>query len=673
MRNSFNLFCYLLLVATICSCQPLVKQTSPTLTSLVQVTNSTVQKRVEKSESHNLKKTTIPSATATQAPIVDLDYSAWVIQDENLARFLPEIRELPREALYSIPNEKWASPHYNQEVIWDWGAEKATPYLQKTGRLMGWETSFLRGADDIYSPEQLYCEVISFQSVEGARIALKEFNAVEVFPEDGWKYENSDVTLGEHTVVMKRVKLNTGGVEEVWYRIAFSDHNFLGVVTGYGFPEDIKPEIVSNVARIMLSKIQATPITNGTEQAIKVPNQEVQDHTTQAAHSAGKSDARIIIDDNPSRYLITFSDLPQDAGYYLPEDGYSPLVNDELIFEYGAKLGREIIVNTQRLNGWQAEFIRPPDIGKQYPEIIRSEINIYKSIEGAEIAIKSYSPYQLKLQEDWEIVEEPHTEGEFETLLILRKRIKNTSYFYYRLEFSYKNIQGVITARGNKQQIDKQFLLSLAAFSMNRLKMAPLSADSPASSQSADEDIITGDPEEFILQLSDLPAEGEYYIPTAWWAVNSDESDLNEEIISDWGKKLGREYVITTGRERGYSRIFYRGSENKDYPFFIYCQVIQYDTVEGPAKLLDAYYDVTRSPYDGWKVVDRQIDLGDQNKIYTQYEIESTGAIYRWYEIEFAYKNFIGRVFVRGYEWQVTHDLVDSLARIILTRMKSAE
>lgn len=673
MRNSFSMFCYLLLVATICSCQPLVKQTSPTFTSLVQVTNSTVKKSVEKSVSDNLVKTTIPSSTATQAPLVDSDHSTWVIQDENLARFLPEIRELPREALYSIPNEKWVSPHYNQEVIWDWGAEKANPYLQKTGRLMGWETSFLRGADDIYSPEQLFCEIISYQTVEGARIALKEFNAVEVFPEDGWKYENSDISLGDHTVVMKRVKQNTGGVEEVWYRIEFSYRNFLGLVTGYGFPEDIKPEIVSNVAGIMLSKMQVAPITNGCEQLITIQNQVVQASTAKATQSAGTNDTQIIIDDNPSRYLITLSDLPQDAGYYLPEDGYSPLVNDELIFEYGAKLGREIIVNTQRLNGWQVEFIRPPDIGKQYPEIIQSEINIYKSIEGAEIAIESYSPYQLKLQEDWEIVEEPHTEGEYENLFILRKRIENTSYFYYRLEFSYKNIQAVITARGNKQQINKEFLLSLATFSMNRLKMAPLSDEASAALQAESEDIITGDPEEFVLQLSDLPAEGEYYIPTAWWAVNSDESDLNEEIISDWGKKLGREYVISTGRERGYSRIFYRGSENKDYPFFIYCQVIQYDTVEGPAKLLDTYYDVTRSPYDGWKVVDRQIDLGDQNKIYTQYEIESTGAIYRWYEIEFAYKNFIGRVFVRGYEWQVTHDFVESLAQTILTRMKSVE
>jgi hypothetical protein len=673
MRNFFNLFCYLLLVATICSCQPFENQTFPTFVSPVQVTNSTAKINVEKSVSHNLEKTTIPSSTATQAPIAESDHSTWIIQDENLARFLPEIRELPREALYSIPNEKWASPHYNQEVIWDWGAEKANPYLQETGRLMGWETSFLRGADDIYSPEQLFCEVISFQSVEGARTALKKFNAVEVFHEDGWKYEKSDVSLGDDTVVMKRVKQNTGGVEEVWYRIAFSYHNFLGVVTGYGFPEDIKPEIVSNVAGIMLSKMQAAPITNGSEQVITIQKQDIQAQTTQVAHSSVENDTRIIIDDNPSRYLITLSDLPGSAGYYLPEDGYSPIVNDELIQEYGAKLGREIIVNTQRLNGWQAEFIRPPDIGKQYPEIIRSEINMYKSIEGAKVAIESYSPYQLKPQEEWEVIEEPHDEGEYENLFILRKRIENTSYFYYRLEFSYKNIQGVITARGNKQQIDKQFLLSLATFNMNRLKMAPLSADAPATPQSAGEDIITGDPEEFILQLSDLPAEGEYYIPTAWWAVNSDQSDLNEEIISDWGKKLGREYVISTGRERGYSRIFYRGNENKNYPFFIYCQVIQYDTVAGPAKLLDTFYDVTRSPYDGWKVVDRQIDLGDQNKIYTQYEIKSTGTIYRWYEIEFAYKNFIGRVFVRGYEWQVTHDFVENLARTILTRMKSAE
>jgi hypothetical protein len=204
------------------------------------------------------------SVTPTQylgTPIAETDLlESSIINEKYLRKFIPELNDLPNLARYRICNgcEDIVT---NQEIIWSWGKAKADRYIDETGRINGWSIQYERGSLEVYAPEVLTLSVQIYNNSAGASLMIKNFNAMQVFPEQGWVQEQCRVDLIRDCIYLKKTRLDHGGHEIVISRLYFSYHNLVGVVTGEGWPEDVVPEILEATAHKMYQKMSASPLT----------------------------------------------------------------------------------------------------------------------------------------------------------------------------------------------------------------------------------------------------------------------------------------------------------------------------------------------------------------------------------------------------------------------------
>jgi hypothetical protein len=200
-----------------------------------------------------------PTATATftvtPSPTPDLRIINGVPRDFQLQR-----EDLPPEGKYYLPNSTWTSPHTNAEVTAGWTVAKGKEYLERTGRITGWWTAFARGTSKVSMPEELYCAVIQYQTVEGAQISLVEYDRASRAPELNIKDKDIELNLGDLNEVQYRYKDENVEVKTIVYYIDFSYKNYLVNCYGYGLEPDVSHEFMENIARIMLNKLKSAEL-----------------------------------------------------------------------------------------------------------------------------------------------------------------------------------------------------------------------------------------------------------------------------------------------------------------------------------------------------------------------------------------------------------------------------
>lgn len=193
----------------------------------------------------------------------------------------------------------------------------------------------------------------------------------------------------------------------------------------------------------------------------------------------------------------------------------------------------------------------------------------------------------------------------------------------------------------------------------------------PTLAPTADLRIIEGDPQDFLLQVADLPNESQFYLPDETWTSRAS----NNETLEVWGAERGAEYIARTGRIDGWWVNFIRGSERLKAPEGVYCEVVKYKTADG-ALLTVKEYNTPKTPFLSdltWITSnDKFPELGNQTVTsYSEYSSDS-GAPYTGYKVETSYYNFFVGCEGYGPATDVEPDYVAGLVEIIINKMKTA-
>lgn len=186
-----------------------------------------------------------------------------------------------------------------------------------------------------------------------------------------------------------------------------------------------------------------------------------------------------VIDVDPKNLLLVAEDLPAEGKYYLPGSSWiSPHRNSEVRSGWGIEKGQEYLDATGRVDGWVVNFKNGTD-RVDMPDQVHDTVVLYKTAEGTRLTLEQYSyctdpergvkegyqAYKRSTQigdaSQWCIKTEAQTSGEDKVWL--------------RVEFIYRNVYHAVRAYGRENEVTPEFVESVAAALINKLKAAPLS------------------------------------------------------------------------------------------------------------------------------------------------------------------------------------------------------
>jgi hypothetical protein len=177
--------------------------------------------------------------------------------------------------------------------------------------------------------------------------------------------------------------------------------------------------------------------------------------------------------------------------------------------------------------------------------------------------------------------------------------------------------------------------------------------------------VIDVDPRELLLQKTDLPVEGKYYLPGPGWI----SPVRNSEIVSAWTVADGQKYLAETGRIDGWLVYYKRGgSSGTLLPEQIYDNVTIFSTIEGAQLVITRYGDRRITEEDRTEIEVPQI--GDVTRAFTKKEVDSGGGIRASIMISFSYRNIVHTVMIWGWETEVTMDNAIAVAETLLENLK---
>lgn len=191
-----------------------------------------------------------------------------------------------------------------------------------------------------------------------------------------------------------------------------------------------------------------------------------------------KPDLRVI-DTNPATLLCIKADLPKEGYYKIPGPGWMSInTNDEVIQARGTTKGRDYIISTGRVTGWWVVFYRTTK-SVQLPEELSCGVYMFKTAEGAQLALEKYNPVEtdeLNSNEKYEYIDKSLSIGE-----------KSLSYVHYRLkkggnrekvfsiEFTYKNLMIVVDGfSAVETDVKPEDIEKIARIMLERMQEVPL-------------------------------------------------------------------------------------------------------------------------------------------------------------------------------------------------------
>lgn len=201
--------------------------------------------------------TLTPTPTITQTPTQTPSPTPDIrIIDRDPIEFQLAKGDLPLEGKYFIPNGYWAGPNTNEEIIAGWTVLEGKAYIQDTGRISGYTTSYARGNLSAKMPEDVDCNVIKFQTTEGAQKAVLIYTRAGRNPDEEWKSPDIELNLGDTVSIEYLKEMTSGGVNRILYFTKFSYRNFVVDCYGWGWESDVPHQFMEDVARKMLNKLK---------------------------------------------------------------------------------------------------------------------------------------------------------------------------------------------------------------------------------------------------------------------------------------------------------------------------------------------------------------------------------------------------------------------------------
>lgn len=198
------------------------------------------------------------TATPTETPTATPDLR--VILTES-GEFLLQKDDLPVESRYYLPGSGWISPHHNEEILTGWGVEKGRAYLEATGRVDGWWVYYKRGSNVMTAPEEIFHNIIQYKTALGAQLTVADYNSTIRSSEQGWKLlEDQQVELGDVTIVYILKEMQTNGKNRVWLNVETAYRNYVSVLQGYGWEDEVRLEYLVEIQKIILEKLAAAEL-----------------------------------------------------------------------------------------------------------------------------------------------------------------------------------------------------------------------------------------------------------------------------------------------------------------------------------------------------------------------------------------------------------------------------
>jgi hypothetical protein len=172
------------------------------------------------------------------------------------------------------------------------------------------------------------------------------------------------------------------------------------------------------------------------------------------------------------------------------------------------------------------------------------------------------------------------------------------------------------------------------------------------------------DPRNLLLQKSDLPAEGRYYLPGANWT----SPVTNSEIVSSWTVDEGKAYLAETGRIHGWLVYYQRGTNNVLMPEQVYDNVVLYSTSEG-AQVIVTKYGARGLVEDGFKELDTP-EIGDLSRAFQLTKTDASGMTKVTLYLIFSYRNVYHTLVFWGWKEEVSVDFAVNIANRVLDNLE---
>lgn len=207
--------------------------------------------------------TNTPIPTNTPEPTLTPTPDLRIVNGDPLD-FIPQIADLPKESQFYLPNETWTGRHSNNEVIGGWGVDEGREYLARTSRIDGWWVAYLRGSEQLKAPEEIYCQVVKYETTEGALISLTEYNFFKKPFRSTYTWTLSNDTfedLSEETIAYYREFTADSGEKNTVYNIDTSYYNYFINCYGYGRKIEVEPDFVADLVRIVINKMKTAGLT----------------------------------------------------------------------------------------------------------------------------------------------------------------------------------------------------------------------------------------------------------------------------------------------------------------------------------------------------------------------------------------------------------------------------
>lgn len=201
--------------------------------------------------------TSTPTSTETSTATPDVR----IINIESRA-FLLEKDDLPVESQYYLPGSGWISPHHNTEILSARGEEEGRAYLEATKRIDGWWVYYKRGSQAVTAPEEIFHNIIQYETAQGAQLTITDYNLTVRAAEDGWVVMDEEVTLGDLSFVIIDREVQPSGKALVWMALQTAYRNYLSVVQGYGWEDEVRLEYLIEIQKIVLEKLENAPLSD---------------------------------------------------------------------------------------------------------------------------------------------------------------------------------------------------------------------------------------------------------------------------------------------------------------------------------------------------------------------------------------------------------------------------
>jgi len=220
-----------------------------------------------------------------------------------------------------------------------------------------------------------------------------------------------------------------------------------------------------------------TPTWTPTATATETPTPTFTDTPTMTASPSPTPDLRVI-DADPSDYMLTESDLPQEGDYYLHVVYYrSEVYYDQLVrinpntIWFGNDIDPSVL--NDLVDGWHIKYTRgvTSPIAPQY--FIDSVI-LFTTVESAQRMAMEFSPCIIPGTEYTPVETDMHI-GDL-TLFCTLVEMESTGFRgTYTIVFSYRNFYHVIEAYGWEREVPLEMLEGVARNLLAKLEAAPLS------------------------------------------------------------------------------------------------------------------------------------------------------------------------------------------------------